>query len=172
MHGLVLAALLVVVSEGLLPNPQLTPGAVVTSDVRTICARGYATRVRPKGALWRHLKDEAYNRYHLARGHRSSISLNGVRRPAYEVDHLIPLELGGSPTDLGNLWPEPLADAKRKDKVENRLHALVCSGRLSLKAAQAAVARNWTRALETTVYRRAEDRSRRALPVRATRTMR
>jgi hypothetical protein len=147
VYALFLAAQLVAVSQGLLPNAQLTPGAVVTSDIRTICARGYATRIRPKGALWRRLKDEAYNRYHLARGHRSSISPDGVRRPAYEVDHLIPLELGGSPTDLRNLWPEPLAEAKRKDKVENRLHALVCSGRLSLKAAQTGIARNWTNPL-------------------------
>jgi len=25
----------------------------------------------------------------------------------YEEDHLIPLELGGNPTDPKNLWPEP-----------------------------------------------------------------
>jgi hypothetical protein len=147
VHALFLAAQLTVVAQSLLPDAQLTPGAIATTDVRTICARGYATRVRPRGPLWRHLKDEAYDRYHLPRGHRSSIGSDGVRHPAYEIDHLIPLELGGNSTDLRNLWPEPLADAKRKDKVENRLHALVCSGRLALRAAQTAVARDWTRAL-------------------------
>ena len=147
MHALFLAAQLAAVAQGLLPDAQLTPGAIATSDVRTICARGYATRVRPKGVLWRRLKDEAYNRYHIARGHRSSVGSDGVRHPAYEIDHLIPLELGGHPTDLRNLWPEPLADAKRKDRVENRLHALVCSGRITLMAAQGVIARNWPRAL-------------------------
>lgn len=146
-------------TQNVLPDASLTPGLAATTDVHAICTRGYATHVRPKGALWRRLKDDAYNRYHLARGHRSSVSPNGVRRPAYEVDHLIPLELGGSPTDLRNLWPEPLADAKRKDKVENQLHTLVCSGRITLTAAQGAIARNWPTALAEPRRKRGDSRA-------------
>ena len=36
----------------------------------------------------------------------------------YEEDHLIPLELGGSPTSPLNLWPEPGASPNPKDAVE------------------------------------------------------
>jgi len=45
-----------------------------------------------------------------------------------------------------NLWPEPYNTtdgARTKDQVENTLHDLVCSGALSLAAAQQAIATNW-----------------------------
>lgn len=63
----------------------------------------------------------------------------------YEVDHLISLELGGS-NDISNLWPEsaePIPGFHEKDKVENYLHAEVCSGNISLKEAQLKIANNW-----------------------------
>jgi len=58
----------------------------------------------------------------------------------YEEDHLIPLEIGGAPRDARNLWSEAYAGpcgAQVKDKLENRLHALVCDGTLTLAAAAA-----------------------------------
>jgi hypothetical protein len=67
---------------------------------------------------------------------------------AHEVDHLISLEVGGS-NDIRNLWPEPYAGrwgARTKDVLENRLHDLVCSGRLSLQSAQHQEAANWVAA--------------------------
>jgi hypothetical protein len=39
----------------------------------------------------------------------------------YELDHLIPLELGGCPTCEANLWPEAknlFPGANKKDQVE------------------------------------------------------
>jgi hypothetical protein len=72
-----------------------------------------------------------------------------VVEPAYgqrgvrgELDHLIPLELGGS-NDLSNLWVEAGPIPNPKDSVENRLHDEVCSGQMSLRAAQEAIAGNW-----------------------------
>jgi hypothetical protein len=133
--------------SGDFPDSSLTPGAVVTNDVAVICRQGYATSVRPEGALWRHLKEEAYGRYGVPHGHRSKASGYGVRRPAYQVDHLIPLELGGSPTDIRNIWPQPIEAAVKKDRVENELHDLVCDGRMSLTQAQIAIARDWETAV-------------------------
>jgi len=54
----------------------------------------------------------------------------------YQEDHLISLELGGAPTDPRNLWPEPYPRAATVDEIENELNAQVCSGALSLAAAQ------------------------------------
>jgi quercetin dioxygenase-like cupin family protein len=51
----------------------------------------------------------------------------------YEVDHLVPLELGGS-NDVANLWPEAAAPPPgfhEKDLVENSLHDRVCAGSIS-----------------------------------------
>jgi hypothetical protein len=64
----------------------------------------------------------------------------------YEEDHLIPLELGGHPTDPKNLWPELRAGvygATQKDGIENSLHNKVCLELMTLVAAQAAIAKDW-----------------------------
>lgn len=66
---------------------------------------------------------------------------------AHEEDHLISLELGGSPTDPKNLWPEPHASPNAKDKVEDELHTAVCDGRVSLQDAQHRIATDWTTAI-------------------------
>jgi hypothetical protein len=128
---------------GVLPNKALTPGVATSVDATTVCSPGYSKKVRPVGARWRKLKDEAYGRYGIARGHRSYVDEHGVRHAAYEVDHLVPLELGGAPDDLRNLWPQPMGDAKRKDVVEDELHHLVCGHRVPLAQAQAAISRDW-----------------------------
>jgi hypothetical protein len=56
--------------------------------------------------------------------------------------------LGGS-NDIKNLWPQSLDDtkpwnAKLKDRLERRLHQLVCvDPALSLHSAQEAIASDW-----------------------------
>jgi Protein of unknown function (DUF3761) len=71
-------------------------------------------------------------------------------RPAYygstlEIDHIVSLELGGS-NAIANLFPEE-ANAHPgyhvKDRLENRLHDLVCSGAMPLRTAQERIAANW-----------------------------
>lgn len=72
----------------------------------------------------------------------------------YEEDHLISLELGGAPSAPQNLWPEPYnapEGARIKDRVENRLHTLVCDHSISLATAQHAIATNWWTAYQTYV---------------------
>jgi hypothetical protein len=66
----------------------------------------------------------------------------------YELDHLIPLELGGAPDDIKNLWPEPYytdPNAHDKDRFENYMHNQVCSGNLDLVTAQNEIATNWVK---------------------------
>jgi hypothetical protein len=127
--------------RGELPDPACTPGVAdprVTQDnlAATICRSGYTRTVRPPVAYTDRLKREGM----LAYGFADSIS-------NHEEDHLISLELGGSPDDPRNLWPEPGRSPNAKDGVENQLHALVCSGRVALARAQAAIAADWTTAV-------------------------
>jgi len=69
----------------------------------------------------------------------------------YELDHVISLELGGSPADPKNLYPEPYNNtmndidygAHSKDKVENYLHKQVCNGEITLAEAQKEISTNW-----------------------------
>lgn len=126
-----------------LPNPVATPGAtnprVTQSNLHsTICVSGYTTTIRPPESYTERLKyrqlDSGYN-------------LHGDTRAVnYEEDHLVPLEVGGSPASMRNLWPEPRHTAwgaSRKDALENRMHRLVCAGAVSLVVAQRVFEVNW-----------------------------
>jgi hypothetical protein len=127
----------------ILPDRARTPGATNSSVTQgniesTICVSGWTTTVRPPSSYTTALKQRQ-----LASGYAYHGDTNTAD---YEEDHLISLELGGSPDSALNLWPEPYnaADgAHTKDQIENKLHTLVCSGALSLATAQHAIATNW-----------------------------
>jgi hypothetical protein len=59
------------------------------------------------------------------------------------------LELGGS-NSITNLWPESHRtspwNAQVKDRLEDKLHKLACSGQVDIKTAQQAIASNWIEA--------------------------
>jgi hypothetical protein len=113
-----------------LPDPMLAPGvfnpAVTQANIRkTICVRGWTKTVRPPTSYTSALKVEQMKEFNLP-GSPSD----------YQEDHLISLEMGGSPTDPRNLWPEPYPRAAVVDKIENELNAKICSGRLTLARAR------------------------------------
>ena len=127
------------------PDPNCTPG-VVNPDVtqenisETICVPGYTKTIRPPASYTTDLKVRQIAEYGYADANPAD----------YEEDHFIPLELGGHPTDPRNLWPEPHTGgfgSGAKDRVENALHALVCSGQLSLEEAQRRITSDWTKAV-------------------------
>jgi hypothetical protein len=111
-------------------DPARTPG-VLNPDVTqqnvaaTICKHGWTRTIRPPTDYTNGLKLRQMREY----GVGGSASL-------YQEDHLISLELGGHPTDARNLWPEPYPRAAEMDSIENDLNAKVCSGAMSLDAAQ------------------------------------
>ena len=127
-----------------LPDPICTPGVVDPRVIQdnistTICVRGYTKTVRPPLNYTHDLKVRQIAEYGYA----------DTNLADYEEDHLIPLELGGHPTDPKNLWPQSRAGdypAAMKDRVENSLHSKVCAGVMTLAAAQAAIASNWASA--------------------------
>lgn len=100
-----------------------------TATPAQVCAPGYA---RAHRKVPYRLRDLVYDRYALPRGSRRG----------YVIDHLIPLEIGGT-NAIANLWPQPRAAAHRKDRDEDRLHAEVCSGEIPLAAARAEILRLW-----------------------------
>jgi len=115
-----------------LPNPQMTPGDVLDVTTADICVPGYSSKVRNVPTS---VKDQVYQEYGIA-SHKPG---------AYEVDHLISLELGGS-NSIRNLWPESYTgnwNAHIKDKLENKLHDDVCAGQVDLKTAQHEISTDW-----------------------------
>jgi hypothetical protein len=134
-----------------LPDPSCTPGVLnpdVTQDTidSTICVSGWTSTIRPSTSYTNKLKAEGI----VAYGY-SDTSMSD-----YEEDHFLPLELGGSPTDPGNLWPEPHYSTDSsgltsysKDSVENKLKKAVCDGTVTLADAQNAILTDWTTALSS-----------------------
>jgi hypothetical protein len=120
----------------ILPDPNLTPGNTFDVSAQDICVPGYTKKVRNVPEA---MKREVYQEY--------GITSHGPGD--YEVDHLISLELGGS-NSIKNLWPESHRtspwNAQVKDRLEDKLHKLVCTGQLDLKTAQQAIASNWIEA--------------------------
>ena len=113
-----------------MPNRTLTPGAIQSSDMSAICTPGWAEAHRDVSYA---TEDDVAREYGLS------------SRYGYEIDHLIPLELGGS-NSMANLWPEPygsLSGATQKDGLEDYLHDQVCHHGLSLATAQNEIAVNW-----------------------------
>jgi len=132
--------------SSVLPNPSLTPGVinpdVTQANIRsTICIPGFTKTVRPKVSYTNKLKKEQIGQYGYADKNMHD----------YEEDHLISLEIGGSPTSPQNLWPEPYAGswgARTKDRIEDRLHKLVCTNQIPLEQAQIDIATNWVAAYQ------------------------
>lgn len=119
---------------GLLPSASCTPGAVSTRRPADVCTPGWATAHRNVAAADRRA---AFDEYGVDRATWPAF-------PAAELDHLIPLELGGSNT-LRNLWPERAPGAK--DRIEDALHDAVCAGRILLRSAQHRIRTDWRTAL-------------------------
>jgi hypothetical protein len=132
-----LLATLALADSGILPDPSLTPGAVRTTNIGEICSHG----TRELRHWDRQRDDRIMAEYGLPSG----------PHPDWEIDHLIPLGIGGA-DDVANLWPEPRRSielqwsAETKDRLEWKLRDLICSGQLDVAAAQRSIADDWTEA--------------------------
>ena len=132
------------------PDPRCTPGGAVPNldaamlrdaQWRTKCIRNCQSSEKQKHVT--------YGWY----GMLAPTANNGATQVC-ELDHLVPLELGGA-DGLGNIWPQcgPTENAlrdryfKRKDLVENYLAAKVRSGDMPLDEAQRGIAADWTQYL-------------------------
>jgi hypothetical protein len=127
------------------PDRRCTPGALnpavtQSSIAATICRSGWTSTVRPPPSI-------------TAVEKRASMAAYGMRGPAsaYEYDHDVPLELGGAVNDARNLWPEPDYSShgfyrNPKDRLEDALRRMVCSGTTTLAQAQRLIASDWVAA--------------------------
>jgi hypothetical protein len=120
-----------------LPSSFLTPGDSRKVTKEQICAPGYLASIKPTSSS---TKEEAFSRYGLRDGQSKTDVL----------DHLIPVELGGTDS-VENLWPEPARgewNATQKDALEQKLLTMVCDGTLTVKQAQTAIKKNWVQAYQ------------------------
>lgn len=122
---------------GSLPDRRCSPGAYSTGlTTAVLCSQRFRTStVRDVPESEKHAVEVEYGLAPRSYG------------ATLEIDHIVSLELGGS-NAIGNLFPERAfvgggAGYRVKDRLENRLHALVCAGRIGLRAAQRQIAVDW-----------------------------
>ena len=132
---------------------QTVPVETLNPDVRqdtiqqTICTPGYTASVRPATTYTNGVKTKLIRDQGLPSGSAAD----------YELDHRIPLALGGHPRNLKNLMLQPWEGddgAKKKDRLERRLQQLVCAGQLLLVDARRAIYVNWQAAYRVYVFSR------------------
>lgn len=122
--------------------PTLSPGVVREVSEAELCEKGSSRAARHVTTA---MKASVFLRYNIHNGFSG-----------YEVDHMVPLELGGS-NDLDNLWPQPYAlkyGARQKDVVENSLHRRACLGAITFAKARAILLSDWVGEYERIVHAR------------------
>ena len=115
------------------PDPNKTGGSVEYHTPEQVC--GHSSEHRHFSNA---LRDEVLARYGLPPG----------PHPDYEIDHLVPVCLGGG-NDVSNPWPqprrsiEPKWNAEAKDRLETVLCNLMRDGLLDIGDAQEAIIKDW-----------------------------
>ena len=138
ISGLAAALLLLIrpAAAPALPHSHLTPGVAAAIDTAALCAPAADLDHNPIPAP-------------LARQVFRAYGIPNPQPRAFEVDYLIPPDLGGALTPA-NLWPQPYHsgawNARVKDALEDRLRTMVCAGQLPLSTAQQQIASNWVEA--------------------------
>lgn len=119
-------------AEGPKPKAGLTPGETRPITLDEICRNPEAEVVAVN------IPEETRRRVFSEYGIRG-------RADNFEVDYLITPDLGGAES-IRNLWPQPYTtrwNAHLKDTLEQRLHQLVCAGKVDLATAQHDIAVDW-----------------------------
>lgn len=103
-----------------------------TNIDKTICVPGWTSTIRPPATIARAIKVHMMN--------SQSIPIDKLSE--YQLDHIVPLCLGGDPESLDNLQLQHNDDAKLKDKMERKICCMVCSGQVKLSEARKQI-ENW-----------------------------
>jgi hypothetical protein len=126
----------VLVAAGHVKAQILNPAVTQANIATTICVPGWSATQRPPTSYTNRVK-------------RKLMTQAGIpwsARAEYELDHGVPLVLGGHPSSVHNLHLQPWQGpegAYAKDAVERRVRAMVCSGQLDLLRAQLCMADDW-----------------------------
>jgi hypothetical protein len=123
-------------------NPTITVAVLKNPNFRTCCIRDKVESEQDKHT--------AYKWYGI-----SAPDQNEGENQTCELDHLVPLELGGGDS-MDNIWPQCGPDSvtlneryfKQKDQVEFYLADQVKAGSMDLQSAQRAIAADYTQFLK------------------------
>ncbi len=106
---LMVMGILVVCARPAMPDPDVTPGHVVSSDPEAVC--GHAERAQ------------------VSEARRAAVrvlyGLTAAQASRRQISHLVPVSWGGS-DDIRNLWPQPAAEIAARDRLARGGQALFC----------------------------------------------
>lgn len=115
----------------------LNPNVTQDNLQQTVCVSGYTKTIRPPVSYTNRLK------------HQLLLEItNGEPTDArsYELDHDVPLAVGGEPSLPENLWLQPRFGkytAAKKDVLESYVHRELCKGNFTLKQARDIFLGDW-----------------------------
>ena len=130
------ASLMVFAAAAAAGQSALNPVVKQETIDKTICVPGYARGVRPPTSYTNGVKQMYFQRARI----------NPALEQTYDLDYVIPLALGGHPRNLDNLGlriREGENGVKRKESIAMKLQCLVCSGQVTLAAAQREILEDW-----------------------------
>jgi hypothetical protein len=119
-------------AQGPKPRARLTPGETRPITIAEVCRSPQAE------VITANIPEDMRRKVFSAYGIRANWD-------DFEVDYLITPDLGGAPS-FRNMWPQPYSakwSAHEKNKLEQRLHDLVCDGKVDLATAQRDIAADW-----------------------------
>jgi len=144
-RAFLIVALLASAAMAQAANLPLNPAVTQENIDETICVRRWTKSIRPPFDVTNLIKLKKLRERGLTEADKSR----------FELDHIIPLALGGFPDDTRNLRLEPWPEADRKDGVEACLAHAVCAGRFSLNEARRRIWKDWRAAGRACKARRA-----------------
>lgn len=104
---------------------ELNPNVTQDNIKQTVCVKGWTSTVRPPVSYTNSIKHKLLPKGRLMQ--------------EYELDHIVPLALGGHPSSKDNLMLQPWegkCGAKVKDVEEYRYYRAMCNGEISLDTAR------------------------------------
>jgi hypothetical protein len=110
-------------------NPAVTQETIAT----TICVAGWTKTVRPSARYTARVKIKLIR----------ELEISEEPLVDFELDHRIPLALGGAPSDPRNLELQPWDEAGEKDRIETCLSRAVCAGSITLDEARQRIWVDW-----------------------------
>ncbi len=133
LRNLIIGAPLLIAAPVLAKEIPLNPAVTQETIQQTICVPGWTKTVRPSFSYTNRIKHKKLR--------EAGVPASSIHD--YELDHIIPLSLGGSPNDERNLQLQPWDEAHLKDAVESCLPKAVCDGSMTLAEARKRIWSSW-----------------------------
>ena len=130
---LILAALMAWPWPALAGDLPINPAVTQETIQQTICVPGWTKTVRPSASYTARIKIKLIR----------ELELDEALLVDFELDHRIPLALGGAPSDPRNLELQPWDEAGEKDAIEACLARAVCAGKIGLDEARRRIWSDW-----------------------------